>query len=263
VEVRLDIGKAGRPGGGAGPVCTGGGTLNSLEAIEDLEGTVLGDVFYGDAGENQLLGWEGEDVYSSGGGIDRILANSGDLDPTIDCGDGADTAIIDHPTFGDVAAANCEDVHENDPNNFRVETQLPPPEPTPPSPGPTAGEGAPQPEKGPPKPPVVRTLRTCLARFGGSDVRCVQRPRQIGIGALGLVNRIHWQSWRARRAIGFGHLTVSGGCCNPGLSARAKVRASRLESCDSRRWYTRLTITYGPGYRKTYVRGYPSATPCV
>ena len=128
VEARLDTGKAGRPDG-ASPLCTGGGTLDSLEAIEDLEGTGSGDVFYGDSGENQLFGWEGEDVYSSGAGIDRILANSGDHDPTIECGEGDDTALIDHPPYGDAAAADCEDVHEGDPNSFRIETQLPPPEP--------------------------------------------------------------------------------------------------------------------------------------
>jgi Ca2+-binding RTX toxin-like protein len=264
VEVRLDAGKAGRPGG-ASPVCTGGGTLDSLEAFEDLEGTVLGDVFYGDSGENQLLGWEGEDVYSSGAGIDRILANSGDHDPTIECGDGEDTALIDRPPFGDVAAADCENVHEGDPNSFRIETQLPPPVPTTEPPAvliPTA-EGE-EPREGHRKPPTKsQPPRTCLARFAAAEVHCSQRPHRVGIGALGLVDRLRWRHWGSRRSIGFGHLTISGGCCDPGVSAPAKVKASRLESCNSRRWYTRLTVSYGRSYRKTYVRGYPSATPCV
>jgi Ca2+-binding RTX toxin-like protein len=260
VEVRLDTGKAGRVGGAA-PVCVPG-TLDTFTAFEDLEGTFLADAFYGDAGENQLLGWEGEDVYFSGAGIDRILANSGDFDPTIDCGDNVDTAIIDHPP-GDVAAPNCEAVHENDPNNFRVETQLPPPDPVPPAPKPPVEEAGPKPEKGTAKPPVVRKPpRTCLARVRATEVRCVQRPRRVGVGALGLVNAIQWKRWGANRTIGFGHLTVSGGCCDPGISARAKVKATRRLSCNARRWYTRLTITYGRGFKKSYVRGYSSPTPC-
>jgi Ca2+-binding RTX toxin-like protein len=265
VEVRLDSGKAGRPGGAA-PICNGG-TLDSLEAFEDLEGTVLGDVFYGDVGENQLLGWEGEDVYSSGGGNDRILANSGDHDPTIECGDGDDTALIDHPPLGDVAAADCENVHEGDPNSFRIETQLPPPNPPvePPATGPTvttSPTGETEEDRHHP-PPKSRPQRTCLSGYSAGKPHCSQRPHRVAIGALGLVNRLHWRHWSARRTIGIGHLTVSGGCCDRGISARAKIVASRLESCDSRHWYTRLTIIYGRGYRKTYVRSYPSPTPCV
>jgi Ca2+-binding RTX toxin-like protein len=260
VEARLDLGKAGKPGGGA-PSCGSGETLDSLEGIEDLEGTVLGDVFYGDSEDNQLLGWDGEDTYVSGGGSDRILANSGDHDLPIDCGEGNDTALIDHPEFGDVAGASCEDVHEGDPNSFRIETQLPPPDPVPPEP--PLEESPPQPEKGTPKPPVVRPqANPCLARSRGAATRCAERPHRISIGALGLVNRIHWQGWRSPPAIGFGHLTVSGGCCRSGLSARAKVKAGRLESCGSRRWYTRLTVTYGRGFDKTYVRSFTSPTPC-
>lgn len=264
VEARLDLDKAGKPGGSE-PTCGGGGTLDTLEDIEDLEGTALGDVFYGNSEDNQLLGWEGEDTYVGGDGSDRVLANSGDLDLPIDCGEGVDTALIDHPEYGDVVGASCEDVHEGDPNSFRIETQLPIPDPVPPvPPAPPAEEGTSRHEETAPKPPVVEQRPSyCLARYRGTEVRCAERPRQIGIGALGLLNRLHWRHWGARGSIGFGHLTVSGGCCDPGVSARAKVRASRLETCNSGRWYTRLTITYGRGYRKTYVRQSPSPTPCV
>jgi Ca2+-binding RTX toxin-like protein len=262
VEVRLDTGTAGRVGGAA-PVCSGG-TLGTLAAFEDLEGTVLGDAFYGDSGENQLLGWEGDDTYAGGAGNDRILANSGDHDAPIDCGEGTDTALIDHPPFGDVAGANCEDVHEGDPNSFRIETQLPPPV-VPPTEPPATNPPVvtpPSSEDDDPPPPKPRPQRTCLAGLAAAGVHCSQRPRRLGVGALGLVNRLHWRHWNSRRSIGFGHLTISGGCCDPGVSAPAKVKASRLESCNSRRWYTQLTITYGRGYRKAYVRGYPSPTPC-
>lgn len=267
VEARIGAGDAGRPGAGGAPSCAGG-SLDSLQEIEDLEGTSSADVFYGGLGNNQLLGWAGSDAYFSGAGNDTILANSGDYDPTIECGEGVDTALIDRPPIGDVAAPDCERVQEADPNSFRIETQLPPPtdEPeSPATPSPKAAGGPSVPPAGghskPPSQPA--TQRTCLPRVGARDLRCAERPHRIAVGALGLVNRLHWRHWGSPRSIAFGHLTVSGGCCSPGVSARAKVKASRLQSCNSRRWYTRLTITYGRGYRKTYVRGASSSTPCV
>jgi Ca2+-binding RTX toxin-like protein len=133
VDARLDLNRAGRPGAGGVPQC-GGGSLDTVEQVEDLEGTSSGDVFYGDAGPNQLLGHLGPDTYFSGAGEDSILANSGDFDPTIDCGDDIDTAIIDHPQYGDVAAPDCENVFEADPNNFRTTTKLRPAVAPPPAP---------------------------------------------------------------------------------------------------------------------------------
>jgi Ca2+-binding RTX toxin-like protein len=135
VDARLDLGSAGRPGLGDAPQCSGG-TLDRLEGVEDLEGTSSADTFYGDAGPNQLLGHLGPDTYYAGSGEDSILANSGDYDPVIDCGEGIDTATIDHPQYGDVAAEDCENVFEADPNNFRTKTQLRPaiaPQPAPPA----------------------------------------------------------------------------------------------------------------------------------
>ncbi|MBA3865351.1 MAG: hypothetical protein H0X42_03225 [Solirubrobacterales bacterium] len=123
VEARLDSGLAGRPVGGQ-PQCPGG-ALDSLAGIEDLEGSNSADTFVGDGGENQMLGHAGADTYLAGGGPDTILANSADFDPTIDCGEDIDEAVIDRPQYGDVAAADCENVFEADPNNFRNLTRLP------------------------------------------------------------------------------------------------------------------------------------------
>lgn len=140
VDARLDLRQAGRPGPANMPQC-GDAPLDGLEQIEDLEGSSLADVFYGDAGPNQLLGHLGPDIYFAGGGEDSILANSGDFDPVIDCGEGIDSAVIDRPQYGDVAAPDCENVFEADPNNFRALTRLrpavapsppPPPDTTPP-----------------------------------------------------------------------------------------------------------------------------------
>jgi Ca2+-binding RTX toxin-like protein len=267
VEARIGEGDAGRPGAGGAPSCPSG-SLDSLQGIEDLEGTSSGDVFYGGPGSNQLLGWAGSDAYFSGAGDDTILANSGDFDSAIECGEGADTALIDRPPIHEVAAPDCERVLEADPNSFRVETQLSPPTPEPPAttaptPQPQGGKAKP-PRGGRSKsPPGSAAQHTCLPRLGSRHLSCAQRPRRIAVGALGLVNRLRWRHWGSRRSIAFGHLTVSGGCCSPGVSAPAKVRASRLRECNSRRWYTRLKVTYGRGYRRTYVRGAPSSTPCV
>jgi Ca2+-binding RTX toxin-like protein len=130
VEAHLDTGIAGRPGSGAGPECSQPNeSFDHLAEIEDLEGSAQGDVFYGDAGSNQLLGWAGPDVYHANDGNDTILANSGDADPTIDCGAGVDTALIDRPPIVDVVDPSCETVQEADPNSFRIPT--PPPEPAP------------------------------------------------------------------------------------------------------------------------------------
>jgi Ca2+-binding RTX toxin-like protein len=126
VGASLGLGQAGRPGAGEAPDC-GGGPLDSLAEIEDLEGSSHDDVFYGDAGPNQLLGHPGRDAYFAGFGEDSILANSGDSDLVINCGPDLDTAIVDRPQYGDPAPVECESVFEADPNNFRNRTLLPPP----------------------------------------------------------------------------------------------------------------------------------------
>ena len=144
VEANLATGAAGRPGSGEAPNC-GGGPLDSITEVEDLEGSSFGDVFYGDAGPNQLLGHPGPDVFFAGAGEDSILANSGDADITINCGPDNDSAVIDHPQYGDPAPVECEQVAEADPNNFRTITLLPPPPlPEPPPPPPPADTTPPQ-----------------------------------------------------------------------------------------------------------------------
>lgn len=264
VEARIGAGDAGRPGTGGAPECTTG-SLDSLVGIEDLEGTTSGDVFYGGPGNNQLLGWAGSDSYFSGAGADLILANSGDSDLTIDCGDDADTALIDRPANGtDVANANCENVQEAAVNSFRVETLLPPPPPTeeptptvkpPVSPGPGYGPKVPTPPSLP--------LKACLAGSRPGELHCAERPRRISLGGLGHVDRIHWRRWGSRKTIGFGHLTDAAGCCDLGRrGARAKVTVSGREVCHSRPWYTRLKVAYGRGYRKSFIRLARSQTPC-
>jgi Ca2+-binding RTX toxin-like protein len=123
VEANLATGQAGRPGTGATPSCASG-TLDSLDGIEDLEGSSSPDTFYGDPGPNQLLGHEGADFYYAGAGEDLILANASDADAAIDCGSDTDTAIVDFAQFGDPPPIECETIIEAARDNFN----LPPPE---------------------------------------------------------------------------------------------------------------------------------------
>jgi len=182
VGANLDIGRAGRPGSGGTPSC--GGNLDFIQEIEDLEGSNFADVFFGDAGPNQLLGHKAPDVYSAGAGADTILANSGDPnaadpaasdpDPSIDCGDDVDRALVDHPQYGDSTPVNCEAVLEADPNSFQIlpdfplPTEPPSPPPTlpaaPPPPAPPTPPAQPQPrDRTPPQTRVLNRLGPVLA----------------------------------------------------------------------------------------------------
>jgi Ca2+-binding RTX toxin-like protein len=109
VEASLTLGKAGRPGSGESPTCGGGETTDTLQQIEDLEGTGFGDFFYGNSEANQLLGWSGADSYFAQAGDDSILANAEDADSVIDCGEGNDSTFTDDTL--DPAPVACESVN--------------------------------------------------------------------------------------------------------------------------------------------------------
>jgi Ca2+-binding RTX toxin-like protein len=163
VGANLASGLAGRPGSGDVPAC-GGAPLDAIAEVEDLEGSSSGDVFYGDGGPNQLLGHPGPDSLLAGAGEDSILANSGDADVEINCGPDNDTALIDHPQYGDPQPVECESVAEADPNNFRTVTQLPPP---------------PLPEPPPPPPVDRRAPRTTLKTHPRSLVFTQRKWRRV------------------------------------------------------------------------------------
>ncbi|MFL5834683.1 MAG: calcium-binding protein [Solirubrobacterales bacterium] len=141
----LESGVAGRPSGQT--LDCGAEPADSLQEIEDLEGSENADVLLGDAGPNQLYGRAGPDAYYAAGGEDSILANSGDADVAIDCGADEDSATVDRPQYGDPQPVECESVFEADPNNFRNRTLLPPPplaKPEPPPPPPRPDRRPPQ-----------------------------------------------------------------------------------------------------------------------
>jgi Ca2+-binding RTX toxin-like protein len=164
--VAIDMGaqQAGLVGSAGQLQCSSASLLTTLEAIEDTEGTSLDDVMFGDAGNNQLLGRPGEDSYSAAAGDDVILANSGDFDPLIECGEGFDTALIDFSPQ-DSAPIACEDVEERAPNSFRPPNTPTDPEP-PVDPGPAVilPPNLPQPQISSPPPrdriaPLTRIQR--------------------------------------------------------------------------------------------------------
>ncbi len=177
VTANLGAGVAGRPGSGPVPDCTGG-TPDSLREIEDLESGNSADFLSGDAGPNQLLGHLGPDSYFAGPGGDTILANSGDADPTIDCGEDVDRALVDYPEYGDAAPVNCEAVRAADPNSFQSLPGFPIPIPPPPLPE-VLSPQPPPPDSKPPRtqivhrPPAVLTTsarkRRVAVRFSASE----------------------------------------------------------------------------------------------
>jgi Ca2+-binding RTX toxin-like protein len=175
VEARIDEGRVGRPGAGGAAECPGD-SFDSLQEVEDLEGSNSADVLYGGPGENQLLGHAGPDVYYAGAGPDSILANSGDADPVINCGADTDSALVDHPEYGDAAPIECETVREADPNSFQTVTELPPP-PLPPQavvqPTPPVGDRTPPRTRITKRPAKVlttkRARRRVVFRFASSE----------------------------------------------------------------------------------------------
>jgi Ca2+-binding RTX toxin-like protein len=144
VAIDMEAERAGLIGPQGEPSCATAAQLTTLQEIEDIEGTNLGDNLLGDTGPNQLLGRAGPDNYLAGAGNDHLLANSGipnlDSDPTVDCGDGFDTALIDFAPHIDGPPVGCESVEERAPNSFRPPDTPPDPEP--------------EPETGPPPPPL-------------------------------------------------------------------------------------------------------------
>lgn len=149
ISIDMAAQRAGLIGSGGQPQCSSVLLLTGLEAIEDTEGTSLGDVMLGDAGNNQLLGRPGPDAYGAAAGDDVILANSGDSDLSIDCGEGFDTALVDF-AGKDPQPIACEDVEERAPNSFRPPNIPPAPE-TPPVAGTSTA-----PQTSPPPPPRDR-----------------------------------------------------------------------------------------------------------
>jgi Ca2+-binding RTX toxin-like protein len=163
VTIDLAQGSAGLIGAGGEAHCTSAAELTGLQAIEDIEGTNLGDNLIGDAASNQLLGRVGADNYFAGAGDDLLLANSADSDLTIDCGEDFDTALVDFaPQYADGPPVDCESIEERAPNSFRPPDTPPEPEPPAPEeqPAPPSQETAPPVSSVIPRPAVVLPTTT-------------------------------------------------------------------------------------------------------
>lgn len=158
VAIEMGQATAGLIGPQGEPQCATPAQLTTMQEIEDIEGTNLGDNLSGDGGPNQLLGRAGADNYLAGAGDDHLLVNSGDSDPTVDCGAGFDTALIDFAAaHADGPPVACESVEERASNSFRPPDTPPGPDPeTPPDPGPAP----PLPPQGTPPPTAPVDDRT-------------------------------------------------------------------------------------------------------
>jgi Ca2+-binding RTX toxin-like protein len=212
VTIDMAAGKAGTVGPSGEAQCPSLPLLTDLVAIEDIEGTSLDDVMVGDAGPNQLLGRPGNDSYFAAAGNDHILANSGDADTAIECGEGFDTALVDHPEYGDPEPVGCESVEARNPDSFR-----PPDTPPDPDPEPETPPAGPAPTL-PPPPPTPRPLprfdrtppRTGIAHRPARRVFTANRLRRVVF------------VFRANEA---------------GVRFRCKLDRDRFRPCGSRRVY--------------------------
>ncbi len=74
----------------AGPQDTGAAGIDTLIAIEGLGGTDFADVFFGEAGANNLIGYGGDDALNGRAGNDNLDGGLGN--DTLIGGDGSDTA---------------------------------------------------------------------------------------------------------------------------------------------------------------------------
>lgn len=175
VSVDMGQARAGLIGSGGEPDCATTAQLTTLQAIEDIETTNLGDNLFGDAGPNQLLGRAGADNYLAGAGNDHLLVNSGDSDPTVDCGEGFDTALIDFASAQtEGTPVGCESVEERASNSFRPPDTPPDPdpepetEPAPPLLPPIAPplQPTPRPDRTPPQTRLSRRPPTLLTTTG-------------------------------------------------------------------------------------------------
>jgi Ca2+-binding RTX toxin-like protein len=165
VAIDMGAGAAGLVGPAGEPRCTTPEQLTTLQEIEDVEGSNVGDNLLGDAGPNQLLGRAGPDNYRAGAGNDHLLVNSGDSDPTVDCGVGFDTALVDFAPILDGPPAGCESVEARAPDSFRPPDTPPDPEPEPETePAPPLPPQATPPVLRPPPPPRDRTVPATLLR---------------------------------------------------------------------------------------------------
>jgi len=216
VAINMEAQAAGQIGPGGQPQCPSAALLTGLTAIEDTEGTSLGDVMIGDSGDNQLLGRPGPDSYFAAGGNDTILANSGtpnaDPDPMIDCGDGFDTAQIDFPANGpDAAPVGCEEVEERAPNSFR-------PPNTPVDSNPPEGAVSPPPVIAPP--PAVEPPPRPRPDREPPQTRLLRRPAKVLFTA------------RSRRLVSFAFAASE-----PGGTFRCKLDRKPFAPCRSPRTY--------------------------
>lgn len=105
----------------------------------------------------------------------------------------------------------------------------------------------------------------CVPVYRNGVEKCLVRPRWLAIGAKGVINKIRWRSWGNGPAVGIGRLFVAGFIGDPdsGIGpTRGRVRFRRVDQCGERLLYTRVKITYGKRFRKTYVPDGRYGRPC-
>src|SRR5690606_8404697 len=81
---------------------------------------------------------------------------------------------------------------------------------------------------------------------GEPYLKLVTRPRQLSVGAKGVLSRLRWRGWNRSRAVATGRYTISGFVGEPGTGYAGPVRviltAPRACGSERRRVYTRMQI---------------------
>ena len=175
ISIDMSQQRAGLIGPQGQPQCTSAAELTTLQGLEDVEGTGARDNIVGNDRPKQQLNRGGPNNIHSDAGDDLILANSGDSDPIVDCGEGFDTALIDFsPAFTDGPPVGCESVEERAKDSFRPPDTPPGPEPEPetqPPPPPKPPEPKPKPPKPDRTPPATRLGRHPAAQIFTAGAR--------------------------------------------------------------------------------------------
>jgi Ca2+-binding RTX toxin-like protein len=219
VAARLEIDGAGRPDTDGEPECPG--DLDALLSIEDLEGTDHADFFYGGPGDAQLLGRNGADTYDGEGGDDRILANDGEFDLAIACGDDpGDIALVDFSPpagSGDPIPSGCYEVIEQAEDDFRLPAGPPDPDPDP-----------------EPKPPINEPPSAPASPPSGSGQRPAPQAADRTPPRTGIAHRPPRRVFTARR---FRRVVFRFRANEAGVRFRCKLDRDRFRPCGSRRVY--------------------------
>jgi hypothetical protein len=95
-----------------------------------------------------------------------------------------------------------------------------------------------------------------------SDIRgkCLVRPHHLFTGAHTWIRGIHWVKWSSQGALGYGRLVER--AIYASFTGRARIRLGLPAECQGREWFFSTDASWGPGYRRPYLRE-SNYSPCA